>query len=84
MKLSELENEFYRHLPGIKDGIFERLVERGTLPVPARLGAEPLAGRRRSCSAGLIIGLGSTLGAEWLDMTPLPFIIAAVVERPRS
>ena len=37
VKLSDLDNEFYTNLPGIKDGIYDRLVGRATTaPAPTR------------------------------------------------
>jgi uncharacterized membrane protein len=74
VKLSELEDEFYRHLPGIKDGIFGRLVERGLY----RSRPDSVQGRWLAVAVALVVGLvlfGSTLGVARFNMTPLPFIV---------
>jgi uncharacterized membrane protein len=77
VKLSDLDNEFYRHLPGIRKGIYARLVDRGLYRSrPDRVKSGWLVGA--VVLGAVIIGLGSTVGAAWLDMTPLPFMIAAV------
>ena len=77
VKLSDLDNEFYRHLPGIKDSIFKRLIDRGLYRTrPDHVKTRWLAGG--VVFAGLLMGVGSTVGAKWLDMTPFPFLIAAV------
>ena len=76
VNLSELENEFYRHLPGIKDGIFNRLVERGLY----RSRPDSVKGRWIATAvvlAILMIGLGSTIGAAKFNLTPLPVMLGA-------
>ena len=78
VRLSELENEFYQYLPGIKDGIFGRLVERGLY----RSRPDSVKGRWIAVAVVLAIGLilfGSTIGVARLNMTPLPFIVGAIV-----
>ncbi|HUF35693.1 MAG TPA: DUF2207 domain-containing protein [Gemmatimonadales bacterium] len=75
VKLSDLDNEFYRHLPRIRDAIFERLVERGLYR------SRPDRVRRRwtvgaFVLGGVILWFGITLAAR-LDLGPLPFVIAA-------
>jgi uncharacterized membrane protein len=77
VKLSQLDNEFYRHLPGIRKSIFERLVGRGFYR------SSPDKVKQRWLVAAILLGgailaFGSTIGAAWLDMTPVPFVIAAV------
>jgi uncharacterized membrane protein YgcG len=77
VKLSELDNEFYRHLSGIRESIYARLVGRGLYRSrPDRVKTGWQAGA--VLVGGAIIGFGFTLGAAWLDMTPLPFVIAGV------
>ncbi len=74
VKLTELENEFYRYLPGIKDGIFNRLVERGLY----RSRPDSVKARWIAVAVALVVGLvvfGSTLGVARFNMTPLPFVI---------
>ncbi|HEU5218986.1 MAG TPA: DUF2207 domain-containing protein, partial [Gemmatimonadales bacterium] len=75
-KLSDLKNEFYKNLPGIKDGIMDRLVEQGLYV------RRPDSVRNRWRAAGLVSGAiitmgGSVLGAR-LGMTPLPFFVAGI------
>ncbi len=76
VKLSDLENEFYQYLPGVKDRIFARLVGRGLYRSrPDQVRGWWLAGA--VFLGGLIFGMGSTLSAR-LQLTPVPFIVAAV------
>ena len=75
VRLSDLDNEFYRHLPGIRDAIFERLVARGLYR------SRPDRVRRRWTVGALVLGgvifwLGITLAAR-LDLGPVPFVVAA-------
>jgi uncharacterized membrane protein len=77
VKLSELDNEFYRHLPKIRESILSRLVSRGFYR------SRPDVIKTRWLVGGLVLGmvifgLGSVLGAS-LDMTPLPFLIAGAL-----
>jgi len=76
VKLSDLDNEFYRHLSGIRSAIFARLVERGLY----RSRPDRVKGRWTIGAVvlgGIIIGFGSTLGAR-LELGLLPFVIAAL------
>jgi uncharacterized membrane protein len=78
VKLSELDNEFYQHLPGIRTSIFERLVARGFYRSrPDKVKQRWVVGA--VVLGGAILAFGSTIGAGWLDMTPVPFVIAAIV-----
>jgi uncharacterized membrane protein len=78
VKLSDLDNEFYRHLPGIRTSILTRLVARGFYRSrPDTVKTYWLFGA--ILVGGAIFAIGSTIGAAWLDMTPLPFAIAAVM-----
>jgi uncharacterized membrane protein len=77
VKLSELDNEFYRHLPKIRESILSRLVSRGFYR------SRPDVIKTRWLVGGLVLGmvifgLGSVVGAS-LDMTPLPFLIAGAL-----
>jgi uncharacterized membrane protein YgcG len=74
--LSELQNRFYKYLPGVKNRIFERLVSLGLY----RSRPDKVWGRWATGAvvvAGLIFGIGSALGAR-LQLTPVPFMVAAV------
>ncbi len=76
VRLSDLKNEFYKSLPGIKNGIMDRLVEH-------RLYAKrPDSVRTRWRVAGIVMGAltafgGAAVGAN-LGMTPGPFFLAGV------
>ncbi len=77
VKLSDLENSFYKNLPAIKQYIFERLVKRGLYRSrPDRVRGYWLAG-------GVILGaiiftVGGALAARF-QLTPVPFALAALV-----
>jgi predicted membrane protein DUF2207 len=76
VKLSELENEFYRYLPGVKDRIFERLVGRGLYRSrPDKVRSRWLAGA--VVVGGLIFSMSITLSAR-MQLSPVPFIVAAL------
>lgn len=73
--LSELENDFYRHLPEIRKRLFARLVSKGlyrSRPDAVRglwlVGAVLLG--------GLIAVLGGTVGARF-NLSPLPVFLGA-------
>jgi uncharacterized membrane protein YgcG len=73
--LSDLENDFYRHLPEIRQSLFARLVGKGLYR------SRPDTVRSRwLLSAGMVGGLiavlGGTLGAR-LNLSPLPVFLAA-------
>ena len=77
VSLSDLDNEFYRHLPGIRESIFARLVTRGYYRSrPDSVKTRWVAGG--AVLAGLVVALGSAAAAALFDMTPLPFVIAGV------
>jgi uncharacterized membrane protein len=76
VKLSDLDDEFYQHLPGIRDAIFERLVERRLY----RSRPDKVKGRWMVGAVvlgGLIFGFGTAMAARF-QLGPLPFVIAAV------
>jgi hypothetical protein len=78
VKLSDLDNEFYTHLPRIRDGIYGRLVGRGYYRArPDKVKGRWMIGA--GVLTALIIGIGSSVGGAWFDMTPLPFVIAGIV-----
>jgi uncharacterized membrane protein len=77
VRLSDLENEFYKNLPAIKQSIFEGLIKRGLYRSrPDRVRGYWLAG-------GVVLGaviftVGGALAARF-QLTPLPFALAALV-----
>jgi uncharacterized membrane protein len=78
VKLSDLDNEFYQHLSRIRESIFDRLVGRGFYRSrPDKVKGWWLIGA--VVLGGVILGFGASIGAAFFDMTPLPFVIAAVV-----
>ena len=64
VELSDLENEFYRHLPGIKDSIFDRLVEPGLYRSRPDQVQGAAGASAPSCSAWPSSALGAVLGAR--------------------
>lgn len=77
VKLSELENEFYKVLPAVKTQIFKRLVDRGLY----RSRPDQVKNRWRvgaMVAGGLIIALGAPLSARY-QLSPMPFVLAALV-----
>jgi uncharacterized membrane protein len=77
VELSDLKEEFYTELPGIKSGIFDRLLGRGFYH------ARPDKVRTHWMVAGVLLGAliaigGGAMAAGFL-MTPVPFIVAGVV-----
>lgn len=71
--LSDLDQEFYTHLPGIRSGIYDRLIARGLYR------SRPDHVKGRWVGAGVVLGAvvamgGAVLGAR-LGMTPLPFVV---------
>jgi uncharacterized membrane protein len=76
-KLADLENEFYKHLPGIRDGVFARLVERGLYRSrPDRVRIHWMVGAALLGVAVMMLG-GAVAGR--LNLTPVPFGVAAVL-----
>lgn len=76
VRLSDLENEFYRYLPAIKGYVFERLVRRGLY----RSRPDRVRSRWRTGAlavAALIVTLGGAI-SPGLQMTPLPFVVAGM------
>ena len=75
--LSDLKEEFYTELPGIKAGIFDRLLGRGFYH------ARPDTVRTRWMIAAVIcggvIGVGGAMMSAGFLMTPVPFILAGVL-----
>jgi uncharacterized membrane protein YgcG len=76
VKLSDLEDDFYRHLHGIRESIFARLVGRGLY----RSRPDSVKGTWLALAVLLVIvtiALGATVGAAKLNLTPLPVVIGA-------
>jgi uncharacterized membrane protein YgcG len=75
--LSDLEDEFYTHLPGIKNATFDRLVERGLYR------SRPDRVRRSWMGGALFLTvpvalIGAAIGDKF-GMSPLPFALAAIL-----
>ncbi|MFQ5689746.1 MAG: DUF2207 domain-containing protein [Gemmatimonadota bacterium] len=76
-RLSDLENEFYRDLPGIKSDLRDVLVERGVYPRrPERIVAQYAAA---GLLAGALIAAGGLVLSERLGLAPSAVILAAVL-----
>jgi uncharacterized protein (TIGR04222 family) len=77
VRLSQLENEFYKVLPAVKQYIFKRLIDRGLY----RSRPDQVKSRWRIGAVvvgALIITMGATLGARF-QLTPVPFVLAGLV-----
>ena len=76
-KLSDLEQEFYTRLPGIRSGIFDRLQQRGVYR------ARPDQVMNRWHGGGLLFGAVVVLGgmkvAPLFSLAPAPFVVAGVL-----
>jgi hypothetical protein len=77
VELSQLENEFYTALPGIRTSLFNKLLARGCYH------ARPDKVRSRWMSGGvvagiLIAGVGIRI-ADSVLLTPVPFIVAGAL-----
>ena len=77
VELSDLENEFYKHLPGIKNAAFDRLVERGLY------GARPDRVRAKWIGGAIVLGGPAVLlGAAFSDrlgLAPVTVILAVIL-----
>jgi uncharacterized membrane protein len=77
VELSDLENEFYASLPGIKSDIFDRLISRGYYRKrPQTVQGAWAAG---GIAAGVLIGAGGAALAPKFSLTPVPFIVAGAL-----
>ncbi|MFN8651858.1 MAG: DUF2207 domain-containing protein [Gemmatimonadales bacterium] len=75
VSLSELENKFYKNVPGIATGIFDALVSKGLYRKrPDKVKAAWLGW---SVVLGFLLVLFGALVSARLSMTPLPFFVAA-------
>jgi hypothetical protein len=75
--LKDLENEFYREIPGIKRALFDQLIDHGyyqSRPDTVRGGWLAFA-----VGSGAVIGIGgSVLGSKW-GMSPAAFAVAGIL-----
>ena len=77
VELSELENQFYKSIKPIQDGILDGLVARGFYQArPDRVKAGYMAG---GVLVGALMAVGGSALSPQFDLTPVPFIIAGVV-----
>jgi uncharacterized protein (TIGR04222 family) len=77
VSLSDLKNEFYRELPGIKNGVMERLVERGYYPArPDNVRGMWLA---TGFIVGMVLGFGGTLLLAPRGVSPMATIVSGVL-----
>jgi len=77
VELSDLENEFYKSLPGIKQGVFDRLLQKGFYR------GRPDTVRGWWMSGGVLVGMliamtGIALADRW-SLSPVPFFAAAIL-----
>jgi hypothetical protein len=77
VSLSDLHNQFFQHLPGIKNNIFDSLVEHGYYR------RRPDGVRASYIGIGFVVGVltamgGIKLGAD-LGMAPLTFLVTGVL-----
>jgi uncharacterized membrane protein len=78
VELSDLENEFYTSLPGIKRRIFDRLIARGYYRKRPQTVQGAWAGG--GIAAGVLIGVAGTVAlAPKFSLTPVPFIMAGAL-----
>jgi Predicted membrane protein (DUF2207) len=77
VELSSLQNEFYKNLPNIKNGIFDELMERGYFL------HRPDYVRSGFVGGGIVIGVFFFLVGNWLSqktgVAVLPFLVAAIL-----
>ncbi len=77
VNLSSLQNEFYKKLPGIKDGIFDALMERGYfLHRPDYVRNGYVTG---GIAAGIIMVVIGNSIAQNTGIAIAPFLVAAIV-----
>ena len=76
VELSDLENEFYSKLPGIRTSLFDQLLKRGYYHArPDRVRSRWVGG---AFFFGILIAAGGGALAAKLLMTPVPFVVAGV------
>jgi uncharacterized membrane protein len=77
VRLSDLDDEFYACLPGIRAGVYSRLVGRGLYR------SRPDQVKARWIGGGLVLGailtlVGTAIGAN-LNLTPLPIVVGGLL-----
>jgi len=77
VKLSDLENEFYKALPGIQTSVFTQLLTRKCYHArPDRIRTRWMTG---GAFAGIVVaGVGGGLAAKFL-LAPVPFVVAGAL-----
>ena len=77
VKLDQLDAEFYAELPGIRNAIFDRLLEQGFYH------ARPDHVQRRwmigAVVTGLLVAFGGSIISSAFVLTPVPFIVAGIL-----
>jgi uncharacterized membrane protein len=75
--LSDLKNKFYKHLPGLKNGLYGVLVSDGFyMNRPDRVRSMFVIG---GVIFGLLVGFGSATLMAWLGMLPAAGIVAGIL-----
>jgi uncharacterized membrane protein len=75
--LSDLKNKFYKHLPGLRNGLYGNLVSDGFYSGrPDRVRSMYVVG---GVVFGLLVGFGSAMFMAWLGMQPAAGIIAGIL-----
>jgi hypothetical protein len=75
--LSDLQNKFYRNLPGIRDAMFDSLVDRGYyLHRPDKVRQSFIGG---GIIAGVLLFAAGQYFAQRLGIEEQPFVIAAIL-----
>ena len=75
--LSDLKNKFYKHLPGLRNGLYGNLVSDGLYTGrPDRVRSMYVIG---GVVLGLLVGFGSATFMAWLGMQPAAGIIAGIL-----
>lgn len=77
VELSSLQNEFYKNLPNIKNGIFDALMEHGYFQ------HRPDYVRSGYVAGGIVLGVFFFLAGNWFSqktgVAVLPFFVAAIL-----
>jgi len=77
VKLDQLDAEFYAELPGIRNAIFDRLLEQGFYH------ARPDHVQRRwmigAVVTGMFVAIGGSIISSAFLLTPVPFIVAGIL-----
>jgi len=77
VELSDLQNKFYKHLPGLRDRIFQALMAKHYyLQRPDKVKLGYLVG---GAILGFLMAMGGSALSAALGMAPLPFIVAGVL-----